>query len=425
VPGHVQDRWYKTVRDERGKAVRLKTPRHGTGLRYRARYELPDGTERSQSFPDRQKRKAELWLSQIEADLSRGQYLDPAAGRVSFKQYATGLLASLTANASSLEAMELRLRLHVFPYIGHRPLNSFQPAHIRQWSRTLQDAGLAGSYQRVIFANVSAVFSAAMDDGAIARNPCRASTVKAPKADPRKVRPWSADRVFTVRAALPPEYRIGVDLGAGCGLRQGEAFGLALDEVDFEGGLVQVVRQVKIVGSRLVFAPPKGDKFRDVPLPDSVSFALAQHVTQRPPVDVTLPWKTPDGPPVTCALLLYSRERKAMNRNYFNPFLWKPALVAAGVIGVRAAGERYESSRDQGMHALRHFYASVLLDAGESVKALAEYLGHADPGFTLRTYTHLMPSSPARTRGAVDRVFRRRNATVDGPRTAQDPGKAS
>jgi site-specific recombinase XerD len=30
------------------------------------------------------------------------------------------------------------------------------------------------------------------------------------------------------------------------------------------------------------------------------------------------------------------------------------------------------------MHALRHFYASVLIDAGESVKAVAEYLGHAE-----------------------------------------------
>jgi hypothetical protein len=35
------------------------------------------------------------------------------------------------------------------------------------------------------------------------------------------------------------------------------------------------------------------------------------------------------------------------------------------------------------MHALRHFYASVLLDAGESIKALSEYLGHSDPGLTV------------------------------------------
>jgi integrase len=57
------------------------------------------------------------------------------------------------------------------------------------------------------------------------------------------------------------------------------------------------------------------------------------------------------------------------------------------------------------MHALRHFYASTLLDAGETIKALASYLGHADPGFTLRTYTHLMPASEERTRAAIDALF--------------------
>jgi integrase len=70
------------------------------------------------------------------------------------------------------------------------------------------------------------------------------------------------------------------------------------------------------------------------------------------------------------------------------------------------------------MHALRHFYASVLLDAGESIKALSEYLGHHDPGFTLRTYTHLMPSSETRTRAAVDRVFEDEESSSDGPETA-------
>jgi hypothetical protein len=63
------------------------------------------------------------------------------------------------------------------------------------------------------------------------------------------------------------------------------------------------------------------------------------------------------------------------------------------------------------MHALRHFYASTLLDAGESIKALASYRGHADPGFTLRTYTHLMPSSEERTRKAIDQAFGYRSAS--------------
>lgn len=61
--------------------------------------------------------------------------------------------------------------------------------------------------------------------------------------------------------------------------------------------------------------------------------------------------------------------------------VWKPTLRAAGV----------EPTRANGMHALRHFYASVQLEAGTSIRAVAEYLGHADPGFTLRVYTHPMP----------------------------------
>ncbi|MGH7676761.1 MAG: hypothetical protein ACREMV_15965 [Gemmatimonadales bacterium] len=47
----------------------------------------------------------------------------------------------------------------------------------------------------------------------------------------------------------------------------------------------------------------------------------------------------------------------------------------------------------------------MLLDAGESIKAVSEYLSHADAGFTLSTYTHLTPSSDKRTRRAIDAAF--------------------
>lgn len=65
-----------------------------------------------------------------------------------------------------------------------------------------------------------------------------------------------------------------------------------------------------------------------------------------------------------------------------------------------------EDGKGNGMHALRHFYASVLIDAGESVRAVADFLGHADPGFTLRVYAHLLPATEDRARGVVDGTFR-------------------
>ncbi|WP_412180803.1 hypothetical protein [Streptomyces sp. ADMS] len=45
---------------------------------------------------------------------------------------------------------------------------------------------------------------------------------------------------------------------------------------------------------------------------------------------------------------------------------------------------------------MRHTYASVMLEAGESIVSLAKWLGHSDPAFTLRTYTHCMPQAGAR-----------------------------
>ena len=403
---HIEDRWYRMQ-----EGIRVPTPLYGRGLRYRVRYTDPDGRERSKSFPDRDKRAAEAFLVTVEADKLRGSYIDPQAGRISLRRYATDWLAAQTFDESTREATESRLRVHVYPYLGDRQLSAIRPSHVQAWDRALQQQNVAPTYRRVLFANLSAILSAAVDDERIAKNPCRAASVKAPRLVTRKVTPWPAEQVLDVHAALPTRYRVAATIAAGCGLRQGEVFGLAVDDVEFLGRTLHVVRQVKIVRSRLVLALPKGRKTRDIPLPETVANELARHIAAFPPQEITLPWEKPGGEPTTVPLLLYSRERKALDRHYFNTHLWKPALATAGI----------QASRANGMHALRHFYASVLLDAGESIKAVSEYLGHSDPGFTLRTYTHLLPSSEQRTRQAVDRALAGGASTVDGLTTAQEP----
>ncbi|MGW3354134.1 tyrosine-type recombinase/integrase [Streptomyces bungoensis] len=408
MAGHIQDRWYKTEKDAHGKTIRTKTERHGTGLRYRARYVGPDGTEKSKSFPDGQKRVAEKWLSQIEADMTRGQYIDPRAGRLTVRQHAERWLASLTMDPGTFVSTEQRIRLHVVPHLGSRSLDSLRPTHVREWLRKLEDGGVAAAYQRVIFANLNAMLAAAVDDRLIPHNPCRSSSVKAPKPEPRRIVPWRPERVLAVRSALPDRYQAMVDVAGGCGMRQGEVLGLAVDDVDFVQGVVHVVRQVKLIAGKQVFALPKGGKARTVPLPESVARSLEQHIRQQPSAPVTLPWRSVDGPPVIAALVFPNLAGRAVNRVVFNRVVWRPALDAAGV----------PRGRENGMHALRHFYASVLLDAGENIKALSEYLGHHDPGFTLRTYTHLMPSSEKRTREAVNRAFEDGPEAADGPTTA-------
>jgi integrase len=67
----------------------------------------------------------------------------------------------------------------------------------------------------------------------------------------------------------------------------------------------------------------------------------------------------------------------------------------------RAQSDQRRTSRDNGLHAPCHHHASVLLDAGDSIKAVSEYPDHSDAGFTLRTYTHLMRAGDEQTRGSV------------------------
>lgn len=419
MAGHIQDRWYRTETAPDGKTVRVKTDRHGSGLRYRARYVGPDGTEKSKSFPDRQKRLADQWLTQIEADMARGQYVDPQAARITFRQYGEKWLDALTTDLASRAAVEGRLRLHAFPHLGPRPLGSFQPEHIREWLKQLEDALPVASYRRLIFDAVSSVLNAAVDDGLLVKNPCRAQSVKAPQPAPSRVRPWTVEQVFGVRAGLPERYQAMADLGGGAGLRQGEIFGVAVEDLSFPTGWLYVRQQVKKIRGTLVFAPPKRGKLRDVPLDPEVAAALAHHVKRFPPVEVTLPWLTPDGPKVSKKLVFTGPAGHALWSNAFNDQVWKPALAAAGIIAAPERGKRYAAAREHGMHALRHFYASVLLDAGENIKALSLYLGHSDPGFTLRVYTHLMPSSEERTRRAISAMYRAASRSHDGPGTAQ------
>ncbi|GAA3376797.1 hypothetical protein GCM10020367_49900 [Streptomyces sannanensis] len=202
---------------------------------------------------------------------------------------------------------------------------------------------------RLVWATLSGILQAAVEDRRLARNPCRASTVRPPAAAPGRVEVWPPERVLAVRAALPERYRVLIEIGAGLGLRQGEAFGLAREDIDFDQDVVRIRRQVKMVRTKLCFALPKGRKVRDVPLPPSVAKALWRHIDLFAPLPITMPWDAPSPPqtpveakhcrPRTYNLLVTGRERKATNRNYFNSYVWKPAL-AGGRRDCPAGGER-------------------------------------------------------------------------------------
>ena len=93
-------------------------------------------------------------------------------------------------------------------------------------------------------------------------------------------------------------------------------------------------------------------------------------------------------------LVFTDDDGRGIRRTTFSYEVWRPAVTAAG------------ARRGTGFHDLRHYYASLLIRHGESVKTVQRRLGHATAAETLDTYAHLWPGSEDRTRAAIDAVLR-------------------
>jgi integrase len=277
-----------------------------------------------------------------------------------------------------------------------------RPSILQAWIAGLR---LAPSSAAQVVGVVSAVLAAAQDDGLITRNPIAAKSVQRPKVTPRKARPWTLAQVEAVATALPARFSVLPYLGAGTGMRQGELFGVAVEDVDFLRKVIHIRVQVRLIGGALNFAPLKNNREHDVPLAESLVPVLAEHMRRYPPCEVTLPWKVPDGEAVTRTLILTTPAGRALNRTDFNRQTWHPALVKAAIRPAPEPGEkRRRPDPGNGMHVLRHTAASSWLSARVNIAAVAAWLGDTVQVVS-RTYAHMMPDDIAAGRQAVDAFF--------------------
>lgn len=418
MAGYIEDRWMKKGPD--GKR-NVRTNLYGTGKRYKVAG-VPG--VRARSFPDKQKAAAEVWLSNAQAGINKGEFVDPRAGNMPLREYVEQYWwPSRTGDPLTLQTVSRVVRNQILPYLGSTPLRAIKVDTLRLWLKDLEGV-IAPGTMVITWGHLNNILDCAVDDERIPKNPCRAKTLKAPSKPEGKARAWDRARVLAVQAALPDVYRILVDIGSGAGLRQGEAFGLSAGDIDIEGRVIHVRRQVRSIGSKLVFSLPKGNKTRTVPMADHLAERLEAHMAAHPPQPVTLPWKDPRPPttkkeakeraPQTHRLLVVNRNGAPVRANMWNEAHWKRALAAAGIIPepkkvLRKDGKRhrlvYGAAHEFGFHCLRHTFASVQLDSRENPVAVSKWLGHADAAITLRVYGHFLPEADGRGRQAMDAWF--------------------
>ncbi|MFJ8062849.1 tyrosine-type recombinase/integrase [Streptomyces sp. NPDC096142] len=419
MAGYIEDRWLKKRPDTRtGK--RERTARYGVGQRYRVK-----GIRGVQDRSFDTSEDAKQWLATATTDTKRGEFVDPRDGEISLTDYIVDhWWPSRTDEPSTEGPMRSRIWNHIIPLLGDLPLRDIDASALRSFTAALLTR-VETTTAEVIWGHLSSILASAVDDQRLLRNPIKAHrSVKPPRRTEKKAKAWTRSVVDAVRFHLQDRYKFAVDLGLGLGLRQGEAFGLAEEDFDFEAGVVHIRRQLRWdIKGRPYFCLPKGGKTREVPLPRNLLPRARSHFRRFPPTSCTLPWRNPEPPanalearqrkPITVRLVLTSSHGNRIYYRTWNDRSWKPALATAGLI--KAVGEKvrtdggrirrrplYAAPREDMFHVLRHTYASVQLEAGESVVSLSKWLGHSTPKVTLDHYAHFMPGAGHRGLLAMD-----------------------
>jgi integrase len=255
--------------------------------KWRARYRDDAGKQHARHFA--RKIDAQRWLDEVTAAVVTGQYVDPKAGRITFRAYAEQWRQAQVHRPSSEAHVEGMLRRHVYPTFGDRQMMTILPSEVQAWVRLLgttdrrvKRRALAPETISVLHSVVSAIMRSAVRDRKIIANPCEGTRL--PTKDRKPVIPLTTEQVDQARELMPLELQALVTFTAGTGMRQGEVFGLTVDRVDFLRREVRVDRQLLTrPGRRTEFGPPKTPaSVRTIPLPQVVIDALAAHLAEHP-----------------------------------------------------------------------------------------------------------------------------------------------
>ncbi len=235
---------------------------------------------------------------------------------------------------------------------------------LRRHAAALSEAGAGATTVSRKLAASRALFRALREHGRIAQNP--ADLVAGPKRPSRLPRVLDAEQVAALLDRIPASTPLEVrdraifELAYSSGLRAEELVTLDLESIDFDA------EEVRVEG--------KGNKTRVLPVGESALSSLARYVERgRPALAAYVP-RGPAARFATSALFLSKSGRRLSTSDIRRRLrVWTRHAALAG--GVHP-------------HALRHSFATHLLDGGAELRAIQEMLGHSSLS-TTQIYTRV------------------------------------
>jgi integrase len=344
-------------------------------VRYQADYRDRTGHRHRKLFEFR--RDAQRWLDEQNAGLVTGQWADPRAGRETVRSYGERWLRRQVLADTTAKTYAIVLSNHVFPSLGEMRMDRVNRGDIqelvKEWMHTAAPTTTRGRYHVLAI-----MMKAAIKDRVIPTSPC--VDVKLPRIPPKSsLVPISTETVRALIDTISPRYRLFVVLAAGTGMRRGEILGLTLDRVSFQSQSIRVDRQLgrsSAFGKPAFVLPKTPASTRIIPVGSFVLDAVRAH------------------------LEVYGRHESGLflTTDYGN-------IVGTSTIQNSWSRAVKKVGTSATPHDLRHYFASVQIRGGQSIKVLQAILGHKSAVETWDTYGHLMGDEDLRSRAIVDEVL--------------------
>jgi integrase len=346
--------------------------------KWEVRYRDPAGTQRKERFDS--SRDANAFHDKVRTQVRDNTYIDPAAGKVTFGQFAQEWAKTRDWKDTSRQGWA-SISKRLDPHLGSRPLFTIDRLCLEAVQQQL-GRRYARSTVTLTMSLTKSIMRAAYVNGRIPTDPTlglKEPKLRAGEPDGR-VRPEDVptrSEALTILQGTPERFRAGVALGIS-GLRIGEVLAVSTDRLDLGHRHLTIDRQIQRIGNEQTFTTPKAEKVRTITLPGVAMFELRRHLRDHQAGGV-----------------LFRGERGSypMRRDQFYGSAWKPALKAAQLDEDRFV-----------FHSLRHFAASSMLAEGAPITAVAGHLG--DTVETVqRVYAHWLRDDRDVPADVLDRLL--------------------
>jgi integrase len=370
--------------------------------RWQATHRGPDHKERTRTF--RLKVDAERWLDTNGADIARGAWIDPKAGKITFREYSKKWLATkVDVSARTMINVEGRLKNHSLPRFGAKEMGSVRPGDVRAFVAKLTAAGRAPSTVKAIYLTTAQIFDQAVLDGIIIKTPC--AGVALPREGRRdEMHFLTVKQVNELAATIDARYRALIYLAAYGGLRAGEIAALEVSKVNVLDCTVTVDCAASEVRGEFVIGTTKNERTRVVSIPRFLATMIGEHIGKYPTAE-GLVFSAREAGPV--------RYRNLYRRHF------KPAVDKARTAAIKEDRKAEAIPEALRFRDLRRTCAALLIANGRHMEEVKDHLGHSSIRVTSDRYGHLFPSARAALAEGLEAVFQEAAAQnlADKPRT--------